>query len=89
MTGNAARTQAITHITNRPKQKGSIPAPLSEIWASDVFNLGKMEEALSKSAFKAMKKTVQTGAALDPALAEVVAAAARKVVTVKKTMKRR
>ncbi|MDO6749759.1 glutamine synthetase III, partial [Gilvimarinus sp. 1_MG-2023] len=33
------------------------------------------EEVLSKNAFKAMKKTVQTGAALDPATADVVAAA--------------
>ena len=49
--------------------------PLSEIWASDVFNLAKMEECLSKSAFKAMKQTVQTGAPLDAATADVVAAA--------------
>lgn len=49
--------------------------PLSKIWASDVFSLEQMEESLSKSAFKEMKKTVQTGEALDPATADTVAAA--------------
>jgi len=34
-----------------------------------------MEEALSKNAFKAIKKTVQTGATLDSATADIVAAA--------------
>ena len=52
-----------------------MPEPLSKIWATDVFNLATMDEALSKNAFKAMKNTVQTGAALDPATADVVAAA--------------
>lgn len=52
-----------------------MPDSLSSIWASDVFNLATMEEALSKNAFKAMKKTVQTGSPLDPATADVVAAA--------------
>ncbi|MGB0113711.1 MAG: glutamine synthetase III [Ilumatobacteraceae bacterium] len=34
-----------------------------------------MEECLSKNAFKAMRQTVQTGAPLDPATADIVAAA--------------
>jgi glutamine synthetase len=48
---------------------------LGKIWADDVFNLARMEWALSKNAFKAVKKTVQTGAPLDPATADIVAAA--------------
>jgi glutamine synthetase len=48
---------------------------LGKIWADDVFNLARMEWALSKNAFKEVKKTVQTGAPLDPATADVVAAA--------------
>jgi glutamine synthetase len=48
---------------------------LGKIWADDVFNLARMEWALSKNAFKAVKKTVQTGKPLDPATADVVAAA--------------
>jgi len=76
MSGNEARLHAVTEITNRPRTvTESHHEPLSEIWACDVFDLSTMEEALSKNAFKAMKKTVQTGAPLDPATADVVAAA--------------
>ena len=75
MSGNQTRLQAIERITNRAPTSVSKPEPLSKIWAEDVFNLQKMEEALSKNAFKAIKKTVQTGTALDSATADVVAAA--------------
>lgn len=75
MSGNMNRLSAIAEISNRESTPVSMPEPLSKIWASNVFNLAKMEESLSKSAFKAMKKTVQTGAPLDDATADVVAAA--------------
>jgi len=75
MSGNASRLQAIYQITNRETVAVDTPEPLNKIWASDVFNLAKMEESLSKNAFKAIKKTIQTGAALDPAVADMVAAA--------------
>jgi len=75
MSGNESRIQAIYQITNREPTPVKTPEPLSKIWASDVFNLAKMEEALSKKAFKSVKNTVQTGAPLDAATAEVVAAA--------------
>lgn len=70
-----SRKNAITEITNRAPKPCEMPDPLNKIWATDVFNLAAMEEALSKSAFKAMKKTVQTGAPLDSATADIVAAA--------------
>lgn len=66
---------AIAEINNREPLPVDMPEALSKIWATDVFNLATMEEALSKNAFKAMKNTVQTGAALDPGTADVVAAA--------------
>ena len=75
MSGNQTRLQAIEQITNRAPMSVSKTEPLSKIWATDVFNLQKMEEALSKNAFKAIKKTVQTGEPLDAATADVVAAA--------------
>ncbi len=75
MSGNESRIQAIHQITNREKMVVKTPKSLDKIWATDVFNLAKMEEALSKTAFKAMKNTVQTGAPLDGSTAEVVAAA--------------
>ncbi|MGK0250559.1 MAG: glutamine synthetase, partial [Oleispira sp.] len=75
MSGNASRLAAISAITNAQPKDLQMPEPLSKIWACDVFNLSKMEESLSKNAFKAMKKTVKTGAVLDTATADVVAAA--------------
>jgi glutamine synthetase len=75
MSGNESRLQAIYQITNREPLSIETPDPLNKIWASDVFNLSKMEESLSKNAYKAVKKTVQTGAPLDSATADIVAAA--------------
>jgi glutamine synthetase len=75
MSGNESRLQAIYQITNREETSVEMPEKLKKIWAEDVFNLAKMEELLSKKAFKGMKKTIATGEALDPAVADVVAAA--------------
>lgn len=75
MSGNESRVQAIYQITNREPAAVKKTSRLGKIWADDVFNLARMEWALSKTAFKSMKKTVQTGAPLDPATADVVAAA--------------
>ena len=73
MTANEVRSVAITEVLNRTGVETAEIRPLSEIWATDVFNLDTMEEALSKNAFKAVKKTVQTGEPLDPATADIVA----------------
>lgn len=75
MSGNESRTQAISQITNADAVETSMTAPLKEIWGCDVFSLKQMEESLSKKAYKAMQKTVQTGAPLDEATADAVAAA--------------
>ena len=75
MSGNEARLQAIYQITNRETLATEPTKPLKEIWGCDVFNLTTMEESLSKTAFKAMKKTMQTGEPLDSNTADVVAAA--------------
>ena len=72
---NTSRLQAISQITTREPMKVTMTDRLGKIWADDVFNLARMEWALSKNAFKAVKKTVQTGEPLDPATADVVAAA--------------
>ena len=75
MSGNQARLQAIQNITNRTPLSVTKTDLLGNIWAEDVFNLARMEWALSKTAFKSIKNTVTTGAPLDPATADVVAAA--------------
>ena len=75
MSRSEARAQAVFEITSGKPIAVEKPRSLEDIWASDVFTLVKMEEALSKSAFKAMKNTMETGATLDPGVADDVAAA--------------
>ncbi|MDA3869475.1 MAG: glutamine synthetase III [Gammaproteobacteria bacterium] len=84
MSGNESRVQAIYQITNREPMALATPEPLSKIWACDVFNLAKMEESLSKNAFKAVKNTVKTGAPLNAATADIVAAAMKEWAMSKK-----
>lgn len=75
MSGSESRAQAVFQVTNSRPLKVKDTKSLDKIWATDVFTLVKMEEALSKKAFKSMKKTVETGGALDAGTADVVAAA--------------
>jgi glutamine synthetase len=75
MSGNESRQQAIKEITNRKTLNVTKTDFLGNIWAEDVFNLARMEWALSKTAYKSVKKTVMTGGPLDPGTADVVAAA--------------
>ena len=75
MSAIKTRQSAIAAIAARSPMPAEMPESLKDIWACDVFNLATMEECLSKSAFKAMKNTVATGAPLDTATADVVAAA--------------
>ena len=72
---NTSRLQAISQITTREPMKVKMTDRLGKIWADDVFNLARMEWALSKNAFKEVKNTVQSGAPLDAATAVVVSAA--------------
>ena len=50
-------------------------AKVPEIFGSMVFNDQKMQERLTKSTYKALKKTIQNGEPLDLSVANVVAAA--------------
>ncbi len=75
MSGSESRAQAVFQITNSEPMSVKTPKSLNKIWATDVFTIAKMEEALSSKAYKALKKTVETGEALDQSTADVVAAA--------------
>ncbi len=48
---------------------------LEDLWACDVFTLGKMQESLPKDVFKSVKKTIQTGEPLNISIADSVAVA--------------
>ncbi len=75
MNGNAARLRAVEDITSRLPASVEVIESLDDIWAVDVFNLAKMERVLSKGAFDKIKKTMQTGEALDLETAEEIATA--------------
>lgn len=86
MSGNKSRVQAIYEITNRKLKPFKTPKKLEEMWATDVFTLGKMQESLPKSVFKSLKKTIQTGEPLDVSIADVVATAMRDWAISKKAL---
>lgn len=75
MNGHTSRTQAVESITNRRPASLGKTESLDTIWAVDVFNLAKMEKALSKSTFASIKKTIQTGDTLPTEIADEVAEA--------------
>jgi glutamine synthetase len=73
-----ARSAAIAAVTN---YKPSSPplnfkdTPTHEVFASNVFSRTVMKARLPKNIYKAVLKTIDGGARLDPALADIVAAA--------------
>jgi glutamine synthetase len=67
--------QAIYQITNREPMPVNPPKRLEDLWAVDVFTLGKMQESLPKDVFKSVKKTIQTGEPLNSSIADAVALA--------------
>ncbi len=78
MSGSIARLQAIAAITNF---KPSAP-PLNfhelsshEVFGANVFSMSEMQKRLPKAVFKSLKKTIESGARLDPNVADVVATA--------------
>ena len=75
MSGNELRSQAIAQITEREAILTNSPSRLEELWAVDVFTLGKMQACLPKDVFKSLKKTIQMGSKLDLSVAGVVAVA--------------
>jgi glutamine synthetase len=75
VSGNESRMQAIYQITNREPMPPKAPKRLEDLWACDVFTLGKMQESLPKDVFKSVKKTIQTGEPLNIAIADSIAVA--------------
>ncbi len=73
MSGNESRLQAAYQITNREAMPPKEPKSLDSLWATDVFDLAKMQESLPKAVFKSLKKTIKSGSELDPGVADVVA----------------
>jgi glutamine synthetase len=75
VSGNESRMQAIYQITNREPMPPKVHKRLEDLWAVDVFTLGKMQESLPKDVFKSVKKTIQTGEPLNIEIADSIAVA--------------
>ena len=73
MTGNI-RAQAIAAVAST--KLAPVPEGLQDpetVFGSDVFGYEAMKEYLPKAVFRSLKRTIEKGAAFDPAVADVVA----------------
>ncbi|MCA9953844.1 MAG: glutamine synthetase III [Anaerolineales bacterium] len=78
MSGNKARLDAISAVINyKPISEplNFVETPTSELFASNVFNLGVMKKRLPKPVYKSIMATIQKGAPLDTSTADIVASA--------------
>ncbi len=74
----SARMAAIGAVTNwRPitPPLNFAETPAQELFSSNVFHVGVMKARLPKPVYKALIKTIESGAKLDPTIADVVASA--------------
>ncbi|HUA33534.1 MAG TPA: glutamine synthetase III [Candidatus Binataceae bacterium] len=77
MSGSSGRLQAIEAVTNyhpisEPLSFAKVPA--SEFFGTNVFSKAVMKERLPKPVYKSLMHTIDTGASLDPTIADTVAA---------------
>ncbi|MGH8247763.1 MAG: glutamine synthetase III, partial [Gammaproteobacteria bacterium] len=80
MSGSSARQKAIAAVTQyRPTNPPVNFRELStkDAFGASVFSLSEMQSRLPKPVFRSLKKTIETGAKLDPSVADVVAASMR------------
>jgi glutamine synthetase len=76
--GRSARLAAIAAVTNyRPSAPpmNFMETPAQELFASNVFSKAEMKARLPKAVYKSLVQTIDAGTALDPSIADVVAAA--------------
>lgn len=78
MSGSQARMQAISAVTDykpiEPPLNFKELSPNS-VFGANVFSLAEMQARLPKPVFKSVKKTIESGAMLDPSIADAVASA--------------
>jgi glutamine synthetase len=76
MNENTSRQTAVSSLASQRAVavSGGLLEP-EKVFGTDVFGYTTMEARLPKDVFKSLKKTIETGATLDPKVADVVAAA--------------
>src|SRR6204780_83932 len=77
MSGSASRREAIESVKDYGPPKGFFPPPEEpgEIFGANVFTKSEMQKRLPKPVFKSVMATIEHSKPLDPAVADVVAAA--------------
>ncbi len=78
VSGSSPRSAAISAITGYEPPSSRLnfrETPTQELFNANVFSKSAMKERLPKSVFKSLANTIDTGATLDPSIADVVAAA--------------
>lgn len=78
MSGNKARLQAISELSDRSELESKfdfIGDSAQALFGSNVFSMRVMKTCLPKAVFKSLRETVETGSPLDEGVADVVAAA--------------
>ena len=70
-----AAISAVTNYKPITEPLNFIDTPTSELFGANVFNKSVMKNRLPKPIYKALCKTIESGAKLDPAIADVVASA--------------
>ncbi len=78
MSGTTARRAAVTAATSYKHTGQPLDykeSPATSLFGSNVFGLATMKSSLPKEAFRSVKRTIESGTALDPRVADVVAAA--------------
>ena len=78
-TTTSARLQAIASVTNGKSATASrlnfAETPTASLFGKNVFHDAEMKNRLPKEIYKSLKKTIERGEKLNPAVADVVAAA--------------
>src|SRR4051794_9650451 len=85
MPGKTVRQEAVASIARKKSAPFVNPTNKTpeELFGFDVFGYAAMKAHLPKHVFKSLKRTIESGAALDPSIADVVAAAMKDWAVVK------
>ena len=77
MSATTVRRAAVTAATTayKPGTVAKDATPSDQLFGQNVFGLAAMKAHLPKAVFRSLKRTIETGATLDPTIADVVASA--------------
>ncbi|MFO7181115.1 MAG: glutamine synthetase III [Pseudomonadota bacterium] len=77
MIGSTVRQQAVSSIVDGkgPVRSDKNGVPADKLFGTNVFGLAEMKAHLPKEVYRSLKRTIERGDTLDPAIADVVASA--------------